>query len=175
MKKLNHYQKDIAFLVLLIVLQVVFSGYNPFRLPEAASSVNISSDFLLIRFDFIDIGQTQTYFPYLTLIYAALLIYLMLQKQRRFALIYGFAVVLVAKLYYLNELYSINGTYTTIEKRGYFLKQIIIDGEIVAQDVTLSLLLILTGIKIMIYIHDFYIVNKKVKEPIKKHFPKELP
>lgn len=175
MKKLNHYQKDIAFLILLIVLQIVFSGFNPFRVPETASTVSIARDFIFVRFEFIEATVTQTYFPYLTVIYAALLIYLLLEKHKRFALIYGFAVVLVAKLYYLNELYALNGTFNTIEKTGYFLKQISVDGNVVAQDVTLSLLLVLTGIKVLIYVHDYYITKKKPNDSRTQTIHKELP
>lgn len=175
MKKLNHYQKDLAFLILLIGLQIVFSGFNPFRLPEAVSTVSITRDFIFVRFEFVEANVIQTYFPYLTVIYAGLLVYLLLQRQKRFALIYGFAVVLVAKLYYLNELYALNGTFTTIEKRGYFLKQILVDGEIVAQDVTLSLLLVLTGIKVLIYVHDYYMVHKESSDSVTQTMNKELP
>jgi predicted neutral ceramidase superfamily lipid hydrolase len=129
----------------------------------------VSRDFIFVRFEFIEASVTQTYFPYLTVIYAILLVYLLLQKQKRYALIYGFAVVLVAKLYYLNELYALNGTFTSISKSGYFLKQIMVEDSIVAQDVTLTLLIVLTGIKIMIYVHDYYIMNKKNNDSLRQN------
>ncbi|MFH5881487.1 hypothetical protein [Liberiplasma polymorphum] len=165
MKKLNHYQKDIAFLVLLIVLQLAFSSFYPFRNPETATAIEVSRSFLLMRFHFVDLNITQIYFPTLTVIYSLLLIYLVLQKSKQFALIYGFAVVLVAKVYYVTELFALEGIYTNLETTGFLSKQVMHEGQIVAQDITLYLLFFLLVIKILIYVHDFYMFKKSEVKP----------
>ena len=165
MKRLNHYQKDIAFLVLLIVLQLVFSSFYPFRNPETATAIEVSRSFLVVRFHFVDLNTTQIYFPTLTIIYSALLVYLVLQKYKRFALIYGFAIVLVAKVYYVLELFALEGTYNNLTTSGFLSKKVLLDGEIVAQDITMYLLIFLFIIKVLIYIHDIYMVKKSQAKP----------
>lgn len=160
MKKLNHYQKDIAFLVLLIVLQIAFSSFYPFRNPASETAIEVTQSFLLIRFNFVDLNTTQIYFPTLTVIYSLLLVYLVLQKRKRFALIYGFGVVLVAKVYYVMELYALEGVYNNLTTNGFLSKRVLHDGEIVAQDITLYLLGFLLLVKVFIYFHDYYMVKK---------------
>ncbi|MFW5838871.1 MAG: hypothetical protein ACOCU1_02910 [Bacillota bacterium] len=164
MKRLNHYQKDILFLVIIILLQVIFSLIYPFQNPEATSRVAVSTRLIFLEFSFIDINESTMYIPILATIYALSLIFLLLQKNRRFALIYGFAIALVAKAYYLTELYSLsNNTYTNMRVNG-FLSQKVLDGDtLLAQDVSLYVLGILFIIKVGIYLHDSYMKHKLKK------------
>ena len=160
MRKLNHYQKDIIFILVLIGLQLVFTYFYPFRNPEVDTAVEVTRNFILVDFTFITTGETTTYIPILTGIYALLLIYLLVQKKRRFALIYGFAVVLVAKAYYLSELFALDGVYPDLTGNGFLSKQIVSNAEVLAQDVTLYLLGVLLFVKIAIYVHDYFMAKK---------------
>ena len=151
-------------MLLLIALQMGFSVFSPFINPDESSPVEVSRSFIALRFEIINTGDTFLYVPFLSIIFAGLLIMLLLQKRRRFALIYGFALVLVTKAYYLVELYALEGLYDELVTSGVFAKRILTNGEMLAQDVSIYVLLALLGIKIGIYIHDM-IMAKKARTP----------
>ncbi len=160
MKRFNHYQKDILFILLLIALQMGFSIFTPFVNPDNDSPVEVSRSFIMLRFDIVNTGESFIYIPFLSMIFAGLLVMLLVQKRRRFALIYGFALVLVTKAYYLVELYALDGRYETLMTSGVFAKQIRSQGELLAQDVSIYVLLVLLGVKVGIYIHDMVLTKK---------------
>ncbi len=161
MFKLNHYQKDILFILLLIALQLVFSIFFPFRNPDAESGVvEVSRRFMLVEFNFIEHDVSALYFPVLTIIFALLLIFLLIQKHRRFALIYGVAIVLVAKAYFLNGLYALHHTYDNLYTEGLMQRKILSGDDVLAYDISLSLLCLLLLIKVVIYAHDTYMKRR---------------
>ena len=141
-----------------------FSIFTPFVNPDNNSPVEVSRSFIALRFEIVNTGDTFIYVPFLSMIFAGLLIMLLLQKRRRFALIYGFALVLVTKAYYLVELYALDGRYDTLMTSGVFAKQIRSQGDLLAQDVSIYVLLVLLGVKIGIYVHDM-VMTKKARNP----------
>ena len=167
MKRLNHYQKDIAFIIILIFLQFVFSLFYPFNNPNN-ETIEVSRTFIFLRFDFLESGESITYIPFLAIIFMVLLVLLLIQKRRRFALIYGYAVVLVAKAYYLNELYSLSGQYTDLTVDGFLSKRVVSEQTVLAQDISLYVLLALLVVKTGIYLHD-YMMHKEIIKPQKMH------
>ncbi|TVP95193.1 MAG: hypothetical protein EA374_04520 [Acholeplasmatales bacterium] len=164
MKRFNHYQKDILFILLLIGLQTVFSIFSPFMNPDQNSPVEVSRSFIALRFEIINTGDTFMYVPFLSMIFAGLLVMLLMQKRRRFALIYGFALVLVTKAYYLVELYALDGRYDVLVASGIFGKRILSNGMVLAQDVSFYVLLALLVVKVSIYVHDM-VMAKKARTP----------
>ncbi len=165
MKKLNHYQTDILFVVLVIVFQLAFTYFYPFRNPETATDIAVNQRFLFLEFEFINQNTTTLYIPFLAIIYAVLLVFLLIQKNRRFALIYGFAIALVAKVSYLTDLYALSGqTYTNLRVNGFLSQRITDNDTVLAQNITVYVLLVLLFIKVAIYAHDAY-----MRRRIKKH------
>ncbi len=164
MKKLNHYQKDIIFLVMLIVLQLAFATFFPFRNPDNVNNVDVDRMFLMVRFEFLDANVTMTYLPILPIVFAILLLILLLMKYRRWALIYGFAVVLVAKAYYIGELFALEGTHDSLVAEGLLVRTVLVNGDVAAQDFALPILAVLLVIKIGIYVHDTVMYNKAKKQ-----------
>ena len=167
MKKLNHYQKDIAFIIILMALQLVFGYFYPFTNPNG-ESIRVTRTFIFLRFEFLQSGESLIYIPFVAIFFLILLVVLLVQKQRRYALIYGYAVVLVAKAYYLIDLYNLSGTYTNLQVNGFLSKQIIYQQEVIAQDISFYVLLGLLVVKIGIYIHD-YMMHKEIIKPQQNH------
>ena len=167
MKRLNHYQKDIAFIILLMVLQFVFSLFYPFNNPSG-ETIRVSRTLIFLNFEFLESGASILYIPFVAIIFLFLLVILLIQKQRRYALIYGYAVVLVAKAYYLTELYTLSGTYTDLQVNGLLSKQVIYQQEVLAQDISLYVLIGLLVVKIGIYVHD-YMMHKEIIKPQEMH------
>ena len=163
MKKLNHYQKDIAFILFLMVLQLVFGIFYPFSNPDG-ETIEVSRTIFFLRFDFIESGESLVYIPFLAVIFTVLLFVLLFQKRRRYALIYGYAVVLVAKAYYLTELYTLNGTYNNLTVDGFLSKRVVSEQVVLAQDISFYILLGLLVVKVGIYLHD-YLMHKEVIKP----------
>ena len=164
MKKLNHYQKDIIFLVMLIILQLGFAWFFPFRNPENVNNVEVTRTFFILRFEFLDANVSMLYIPFLPILFAILLIILLLMKHRRWALIYGFGVVLVAKAYYLVELFALEGSHETLVAEGVLTREILVNGSTAAQDFALPILGVLLVIKIGIYAHDSFMYSKAKKQ-----------
>ena len=163
MKKLNHYQKDIGFILGLMALQLVFSAFYPFNNPNV-EPIKVSRQFIFIRFEFLTSQESVLYIPFLMIIFGFLLIALLLQKKKRFALIYGYALVLVAKAYYLTELYALEGRYEELHVTGFLSKRVVDNSEVLAQDLSLYILIGLLVIKIGIYVHDM-LLHKEIIKP----------
>ena len=164
MIKLNHYQKDILIVFIIMVLQLFFTMFYPFQNPDAATDVAVTTRFIALEFDFVALGTTALYLPVLAGIYGVILILLLFQKHRRWALIYGFGIALVAKASYMGQLYALSGeTYTNLYVDGFISQRVVANGEVLAQNITVYVLAVLLLVKIAIYVHDA-IMRRKVRK-----------
>ncbi len=164
MRKLNHYQTDILFVILVIVFQWIFTYFYPFRNPEAETDIAVNQRFIFLEFEFVDLNTTTLYVPIVAIIYAVLLLVLILQKKRRLALIYGFGIALVAKVSFLTDLYALSGqTYTDLSVSGFLSQRIVDNDTVLAQNITFYVLLVLLVIKIGIYVHDT-VIRMRLKQ-----------
>lgn len=164
MIKLNHYQKDILIVIVIMVLQLFFTIFYPFRNPDAATDIVVTTRFIALEFEFVALGTSSLYLPLLAGIYGVILVLMLIQKHRRWALIYGFGLALVAKASYMGDLYALSGqTYTDLHVDGFLSQRLIADGEVLAQNITVYVLAVLLVVKIAIYVHDA-IMRRKVKQ-----------
>ncbi len=164
MIKLNHYQKDILIVIIIVALQLFFTVFYPFRNPEVATDIVVNTRFIALEFEFVSQGSTSLYLPVLALIYGVILVLLLIQKHRSWALIYGFGIALVAKASYMSDLYALSGqTYTNLRVDGFLSQRVIDNGEVLAQNITVYVLAVLLFVKIAIYVHDA-IMRRKVRQ-----------
>ncbi len=167
MKRLNHYQKDILFLLIVIGAQMFFSLFYPFRNPAAETSIHVHQRFIFLEFEFVNLNESTLYIPFIAIFFVISLIFLLIQKRKRYALIYGFALALVAKAYYLTELFALSGnTYSDLSINGTFSQRIVSGGEVLAHDITMYILVILIVIKTGIYVHDYYMKKRSINTNI---------
>ncbi len=164
MIKLNHYQKDIIIVLFIMALQLFFTIFYPFRNPDVASDITVSTRFIALEFEFVATGTTSLYLPILAGLYGIILVWMFLQKHRRWALIYGFGIALVAKASYMSDLYALSGnTYENLRVDGFLSQRIVSNSEVLTQNITVYVLAVLLVVKIAIYVHDA-IMRRKVRQ-----------
>ena len=168
MKRLNHYQTDILFVFVIMVLQLAFTIIYPFRNPGEIVDIAVSTRFVGLEFEFVNLAQTSFYLPILAVIYVVFLMALLIQKRRRYALIYGFGIALVAKASYITQLYGLAGnTYQNMRVDGFLSQRVVANGEIIAQNITFYVLAVLLVVKIAIYVHDM-VMKRRLKDTTPK-------
>ncbi len=154
MPKLNSFHRDALVLTGLMFFQILFGFLFPLHSITNGSTVEISRN--IITFTVETPENTITYIPFLTLIYAGVLIALLFKKEKPFTLIYGIGLMLLTKVNFLNELNQLTGTQENLTTDGFFSTRVLVDGSLVAQDITFFVLLVLILIKVSIIIYQIY-------------------
>ncbi|MFW6298767.1 MAG: hypothetical protein ACOC14_03715 [Bacillota bacterium] len=161
MAKWNAFQKDLLVITLLALLHLLFTLIFPLRGMDATGDVIVTREFAVYHFEFVETGETVSYFPILTGLYVLLLIALILKKPRSQTLIYGLGLVLVTKFSFLSQLADLEGPISGLESTGWLSLSIRASGEMIAQDLAGYVLLALFLIKFVIVTHTVYVKRKK--------------
>jgi len=160
MSKLNAFHKDLLILFFLLVVQLLISLFFPLT-NQTVSTLNITANlpYLNIEAD----GETYRYLPILPVLYAFLIVGLLMKKEKPLTLIYGIGLMLVAKINFITQMLQLEGTNSNVYFGNLLTKTVTIDSRVVAQDLTIYIILILIVIKGAIVIYQF----------IDKHFLSE--
>ena len=171
MKSLKRHQRDILLIGLLIALQIVFTVFFPIRSHDTSfNQAEITRQFLWLNIEIPHYSMSTFYFPFLGVIYTAILAFLLIEKDKHLALIYGMALVLFAQLSFVYQLYNLTGTYTNIYSTGIWINSInhanaqlayATEIETLAQDITLVVLTGLLAVKLAFYGYVLYYNHKK--------------
>gem|GEM_PF-4783081 len=170
MLKNNPQFRDVLIVGLLIVLQIVFTLYFPVRSHLTSfNDATITREFLWLVIDIPRYDFSTFYFPFLSVFYTLVLVKLLMEKEKHLALIYGLALVLFVQLSFVVQLFSLEGSYSNIYSKGVFVNSIenadaqlayANNIDVLAQDVTLIVLLVLLGIKIGVWAYTSYAEQK---------------
>ncbi len=162
MSRLNTFQKDLLVLVVALALHValtaVFTTTSGGVLPEAEVTVH----WYVFRFEDLATGERFNFIPVLPFVYAAIILVQLFMKKKSQALIYGLAIVLFAQVTFYSQIVQIAGVHERVLIEGFLFKRIHADGNLVAQDASAYVMLILVLLASGIVLHGY--IKKRLKE-----------
>ncbi len=164
MPKMNSFQRDALVLIGLLFLQVIFAFNFPLHQLSDGATATIQRDF--ITFSATAGDTTITYVPILTIIYSLVLVGLLFFKNKPLTLIYGIGLMLLTKFNFLNELNQMSGQTQNVRTDGLFTTRVLVDGEVVASDITFYVLIVLILIKFSIIGHQAFLKRMNHKKQI---------
>ena len=151
MRRLNSFQKDLLVLIGLFFVHTLLCVLSPLRSFGPIEQADISRRLLLVlSFEDVATGETVEYVPVLAIVYGLVLLYFLAKKARPLTLIYGLALVLLARVNFLSQLFQLRGTQEDFRIEGVFSPQAYVEGEAVAHDVSAFVLGVLLLIQLSI-------------------------
>lgn len=163
----KQYRFDLVVIVMLIILQLIFTYFFPVRFTESYQNVTVTQNFIFMNFETSQ-GESSMYFPLCLIIYGLTMLYLIGFKREHQTLIYGLGLVLLVKVHYVSELYSLAGhTFTRLSTQNFISLKVVADFQLKAQDLTLYILITLGVIKLALNIYERVLQHKTSLSNIK--------